>query len=188
MSPISVLAISGSLRRQSYNTALLHAAQELAPEGMRIEIADISEFPLFNDDVRLVGYPPLVQALRERVVAADALLLGCPEYNYTISGVLKNCIDWISRPPGALFDRKPTAIIGAATGLFGTVRAQAHLRFSLGGLNAQVVNKPEVLVAGSAGKFDAEGKLTDVTARDLLSALLGNLAESVAAQRLLAGK
>lgn len=188
MPPITVLAISGSLRRQSYNTALLHAAQELAPEGMRIEIADISEFPLFNDDVRQLGYPPVVQALRDRLAAADAVLLGCPEYNYSISGVLKNCIDWLSRPPGTLFDRKPAAIVGAATGLFGSVRAQAHLRLSLGGLNPMLVNKPEVLVAGAAGKFDAEGRLTDTTARDLLRDLLGKLADMVALRRLMPGQ
>jgi chromate reductase len=171
----NVLAISGSLRAKSYNTALLTAAQELAPEGMTIAIDNIGDFPLYNDDVRLVAYPPIVEAFRERIAAADALLMACPEYNYSVSGVLKNAIDWASRPPGNLFNEKPVAIVGAATGLFGSIRGQNHLRAILTGLNAAVLHKPEVMVASAASKFDAEGKLTDETARNLIAELLGKL-------------
>ena len=183
MTTINVLALSGSLRRQSFNTALLRAAQEVAPEGMVIDIADLSAIPLYNDDVRVAAYPDAVQALRDRVAAADALLFACPEYNYSVSGVLKNAIDWISRPPHALFDRKPAAIVGAATGLFGTVRGQAHLRQILSGLNADLQHKPEVMVASSATKFDDKQQLTDDTARTLLRDLIGNLGVAVARKR-----
>ena len=97
-SPVRVLGISGSLRKGSFNTAALHAAQELLPEGMMLEIADISQIPLYNDDVRQAGYPPPVQTFREQIAAADALLFATPEYNFSVSGVLKNAIDWGSRP------------------------------------------------------------------------------------------
>ena len=183
MTAINVLALSGSLRRLSFNTALLRAAQELAPEGMEIEIADLSAIPLYNDDVRVAAYPEAVQALRERVAASDALLFACPEFNYSVSGVLKNAIDWVSRPPHALFDRKPAAIVGAATGLFGTVRGQAHLRQILSGLNADLLHKPEVMVASAATKFDDQGQLTDDTARTLLRDLIGNIATAVVRRR-----
>jgi chromate reductase len=171
-----ILAISGSLRRQSFNTGLLRAAVELAPPGMTITITDIGGFPLYDDDVRLEGYPPVVQAFRDQITAADGLLMACPEYNYSVSGVLKNAIDWASRPPGNLFNEKPVAIVGAATGLFGSIRGQNHLRAILAGLNCNVLHKPEVMVASAASKFDAEGKLTDETARKLIGELLVKLA------------
>ena len=173
---LHVLGISGSLRKGSYNTAALRAAQELAPAGMTIEIFDLSEIPLYNDDVRAAGYPPSVQRFRERIAASDALLFATPEFNYSMSGVLKNAIDWGSRPPDQPFNDKPVAIMGASPGVTGTARAQYHLRQSCVFLNMHVVNKPEVLIGGAAGKFDAEGRLTDETTRGFIRDLLIALA------------
>jgi chromate reductase len=173
---LRVLGISGSLRRASYNTAALRAAQALAPAGMAIEIFDLSEIPLYNDDIRAVGYPPSVQRFRERIAAADALLFATPEYNYSMSGVLKNAIDWGSRPPDQPFYDKPVAIMGASPSTTGTARAQYHLRQSCVFLNMHLVNKPEMLIGGAAAKFDAEGRLTDETTRGFIRDLLTALA------------
>ena len=164
----SVLGISGSLRAASFNTGLLRAAQELAPIGMTVEIADITGIPLYNDDVYQNGFPEAVDILRQQVAAADAVILATPEYNFSISGPMKNAIDWISRPPAPqAFDCKPVAIMGAAGGKLGTARAQYHLRQVLVFLNAYVINKPEVMVGGAPGAF-TDGRLTDETARDLI--------------------
>ncbi len=169
---VSILAISGSLRSSSFNTAALRAAVELAPSGMRIELQDIGDLPLYNDDVRAQGFPPPAQRLRERIKAADGLLFSTPEYNYSIPGVLKNAVDWASRPPEQPFDGKPIAILGASPGAVGTARAQYHLRQCFIFLNGHVLNWPEVMIGGAAGKFDAAGKLTDQTTRDFLAAML----------------
>jgi len=165
---VKTLGISGSLRKGSFNTATLRAAAELVPEGMAIEIADIASFPLYNEDVRQAGFPPAVQKLRDQIAAADALLFVTPEYNYSTSGVLKNAIDWASRPPNQPFDGKPIGIMGATASLWGTTRAQYHLRQSCVYLNMFPINKPEVLIAQAGGKFDEQGKLTDQTTRDLI--------------------
>jgi chromate reductase len=169
---VKTLGISGSLRKGSYNTALLRAATELLPEGMTLEIADIAQFPLYNEDVRQAGFPAPVQKLRDQIVAADALLLVTPEYNYSVSGVLKNAIDWASRPPNQPFDGKPVAIMGVTPSLWGTTRAQYHLRQSCVYLNMLPLNKPEVMIAGAQSKFDAELRLADKTTRDLVAQLL----------------
>ena len=169
---VKTLGISGSLRRSSFNSAALRAASELLPEGMTLEIADISQFPLYNEDVRQAGFPPAVQRLRDQIAAADALLFVTPEYNYSVSGVLKNAIDWASRPPNQPFDGKPVGIMGVTPSLWGTTRAQYHLRQSCVYLNMLPVNKPEVLIAGAQSKFDAELRLTDKTTRDLIAQLL----------------
>jgi chromate reductase len=171
-----VLGISGSLRKGSYNTALLAAASELLPECMTLEIFDLSSIPLYNDDVRALGFPKPVKELRARIAVADALLIATPEYNYSIPGVLKNAIDWASRPPDPPLDGKPLAIMGASTGNFGTVRAQMHLRHVCVYCNMFPVNRPEVLVMRAQDKFDANGRLVDETTRgfvrDLLTALV----------------
>ena len=169
---VKTLGISGSLRKGSYNMALLRAAAELLPEGMTLEIADIAQFPLYNEDVRQAGFPAPVQKLRDEIVAADALLFVTPEYNYSVSGVLKNAIDWASRPPNQPFDGKPVAIMGVTPSLWGTTRAQYHLRQSCVYLNMLPLNKPEVLIAGAQSKFDAELRLADKTTRDLVAQLL----------------
>src|SRR5690606_14643975 len=141
---IHVLGISGSLRQHSYNTAALRAAMALAPAGMRIEAADIATIPLYNEDVRDQGWPAPVERLREQVRAADALLFVTPEYNYSVPGVLKNAIDWVSRPPEQPFAGKPAAVMGASPGRLGTARAQYHLRQSMVFLDVRLLNRPEV--------------------------------------------
>jgi len=167
-----IVAISGSLRKGSFNSAALRAAKELAPDGMTIEIADISAVPLYNEDVRAVGFPAVVADLRRRVKEADGVLLASPEYNYSVSGVLKNTIDWISRPPEQPFDGKPIALMGASGGVLGTARAQYHLRQSFIFMNGFVMNRPEVMIGQAQTKFDAEGNLTDKPTRDFLAAML----------------
>jgi chromate reductase len=173
-SSIHVLGISGSLRRGSYNSAALRTARELAPADMRIEIGDISQIPLYNEDVKQQGFPPPVEELRRKVREADGLLIVTPEYNYSIPGVLKNAIDWVSRPPDQPFDGKPIAIMGASPGMLGTGRAQYHLRQCFVFLNGYVLNRPEVLISQAHTKFDAEGKLTDQPTRDFIAALLAS--------------
>src|SRR5246127_526663 len=143
---ITVLGICGSLRAGSYNKAALHVAIELKPPGMTIETADIGSIPLYNEDVRAQGFPPPVEKLRRQIAAADALLFATPEYNYSMPGVLKNAIDWASRPPDQPFAGKPVAIIGASAGMGGTARAQYDLRRSCVFLDMPPVNRPEVLI------------------------------------------
>lgn len=173
---IKVLGLAGSLRRGSYNRMALNAAVELKPADMEIEIFDLAPIPLYNEDVRARGFPPVVEKLREKIRSADALLIATPEYNYSLPGVLKNAIDWASRPPDQPFDDKPVAILGASGGLGGTIRAQYDLRRACVFLNMHPVNKPEVFIAQAQNKFDAAGRLTDETARLLIVQLLVNLA------------
>lgn len=174
---IKVLGIAGSLRKGSYNKLALRAAMELKPAGMEIESFDIAAIPPFNDDVREQGYPPVVQEFREKLRAADALLFVTPEYNYSVPGVLKNAIDWASRPPSQPLDDKPAAIMGASTGRLGTARAQYHLRQIAVFVNMHVLNRPEVMIAGAAKAFDESGRLTDEGARKLIADLLVNLSD-----------
>jgi chromate reductase len=164
------------LRRASFNTAALRAAQELAPPDMRIESADIASIPLYNEDVRQQGYPPPVEELRRRVKEADGVLLVTPEYNYSIPGVPKNAIDWVSRPPEQPFEGKPVAIMGASPSALGTARAQYHLRQCFVFLNGLVMNRPEVMIAQAQNKFDTEGKLIDQPTRDFMVTMLNAFA------------
>ena len=172
---IKVLAICGSLRKGSYNMAALRVAIEQKPAGMSVEVADISQFPLYNEDVRQQGFPPPVQKLREQIAAADALLFACPEYNYSMSGVLKNAIDWASRPPDQPFAGKPCAIMGAAAGMAGGARAQGDLRRSMVFLDMHPINKPEVLIGQAQTKFDESGKLLDEAARGFIRDMMAAL-------------
>ena len=174
---ISVLGICGSLRRGSYNMAALRTAIELKPPGMTIAVADISAFPLYNEDVRAQGFPPVVETFRRQIREADALLFATPEYNYSMPGVLKNAIDWASRPPDQPFAGKPVAIIGASAGMGGTARAQYDLRRSCVFLDMHPLNKPEVLIGQAHTKFDAEGRLTDEAGRNFIRDLLLALAD-----------
>jgi chromate reductase, NAD(P)H dehydrogenase (quinone) len=171
-STLKIVGISGSLRRASFNSAALRAAQELAPPGMTIDIFDISAIQLYNEDVKAQGFPSVVADLRARIKAADGVLLATPEYNYATSGAMKNVIDWVSRPPEQPFDGKPVALIGASAGALGTARAQYNVRQMFIFLNAHIMNRPEVFIGGAASKFDAEGKLTDQATRDFLAAML----------------
>ena len=173
---ITVLGIAGSLRRGSYNTAALRAAQGLAPPDMMLESFDIAPIPLYNEDVRAAGFPPVVEEFRQRIAAADALLFVTPEYNYSVPGVLKNAIDWASRPPDQPFDDKPIALMGASPSTLGTARAQYHLRQTFVFLPVHLLYKPEVMIAAAATKFDAQGNLTDQPTRDIIRQMLQNLA------------
>ena len=177
MSVVKVLGISGSLRKASFNSAALRAARELAPEGVQISLYDSwRAIPPYDDDPRTgSGYPPAVAAFRAAVKAADALLIATPEYNFSVSGVLKNAIDWASRPPEQPFDGKPIAIMGASSGVLGTARAQYDLRKMFVFLNGHVLNKPEVMISQSATRFDAEGRLKDDTTRGLIAQQLAAL-------------
>ena len=169
---INVLAICGSLRTGSYNRAALRTAIELKPPGMTIATADIGAFPLYNEDVRAQGFPPVIDIFRRQIRAADALLFATPEYNYSMSGVLKNAIDWASRPPDQPFAGKPVAIMGAAAGMAGSARAQYDLRRSCVFLDMHPVNRPEVLIGQAHTKFDADGRYTDEVGRGLIRDLL----------------
>ena len=169
---MTVLAICGSLRKASYNMAALRTAIELRPPGMTIEIADISQFPLYNEDVRAQGFPLPVETLRQQIKAADALLFATPEYNYSMSGVLKNAIDWASRPPDQPFAGKPAAIIGAGAGMAGTAHAQGDLRRGFVFLDIHPINRPEVRIGQAHTKFDANGGLTDEAARGFIRDML----------------
>ncbi len=172
---IRVLGVSGSLRRGSFNTAALRAAQELAPAGLAIEAFDIAPIPLYNEDVREKGFPPAVEEFRRRIKEADALLIATPEYNYSVPGVLKNAIDWASRPPDQPFDGKPMAIFGASPAFTGSARAQYHLRQVFIYLNALILNRPEVFITAAHTKFDDQGRLTDDATRKHVRALLEGL-------------
>ncbi|HKZ08935.1 MAG TPA: NADPH-dependent FMN reductase [Methylomirabilota bacterium] len=178
--PIRVLGIAGSLRKGSFNRGLLRAAGEMLPEGMTLDVYELGAIPLYNGDVEAQGVPEPVQDFQRRIEAADALLFATPEYNYSMAGVLKNAIDWASRPSPARatqpFNGKPVAMMGASAGMMGTGRAQYHLRQSCVFLNMLPLNKPEVFVAAAQTKFDASGKLVDETARTLIRQLLDALA------------
>lgn len=167
-----IVGIPGSLRKASFNRGLLEAAQGTAPIGTQIEIVGLDDIPLYNGDVEAAGVPEPVQQLAEKISGADAILIACPEYNYSIPGVLKNAIDWTSR--GSVknpWRQKPVGLIGASGGQFGTVRAQAHLRQVLGSMiEAYVMVKPEYYVNSASHKFDADGNLEDEDARARLEA------------------
>ena len=175
-STLTMLGIAGSLRRSSYNRGLIRAAIEVAPEGTRVTTFELAEIPLFNADLEAEGDPPAVADFKLAIAAADALLIATPEYNHCVPGVLKNAIDWASRPARrSVLTGKPVAIMGASNGRGGTARAQAHLRDGLAYTNGLVLPLPEVLVGLAGEKFDVDGNLTDAETkqevRDLLVAL-----------------
>lgn len=175
---VKVLGLSGSLRKGSYNSAALRAAAALAPDGMTVEIFDrVGELPLYDEDVRQQGFPPAAEALRSQIRAADALLFATPEYNYSVSGVLKNAIDWASRPPEQPFQGKPIALLGASGGVLGTARAQYHLRQCFIFLDGRILNRPEVFIGQAQNKFDADGRLTDEGTRKIMGDMLQALAD-----------
>lgn len=174
-----VVGICGSLRKESLNRMLLLNASKLLPNEYRFTLADISQIPLFNQDLE-TQLPQSVIDLARLAESADAFLISTPEYNYSVPGVLKNVLDWLSRQSsGAPLALKPVAIMGATPGLFGTARAQTHLRDILFGVNMVPVNRPEVLVPQAHTKFDANGKLTDDTTRNFLQQLIDALVASI---------
>ncbi len=171
--PVRILGLAGSLRRASHNRGLIAAAAELAPSVEAIvESADLRGIPFYDGDVEAAGFPPEVSRLKEAVRSADALLIATPEYNHSYSGMLKNALEWVSRPMKETpFRGKPVAVLGAG-GVHGTSRAQYHLRQVLHAVDAHTLNLPEVMVARSWEKFDAEGRLTDEVTREQVRALL----------------
>jgi chromate reductase len=172
---IKILGFAGSLRKGSFNKALLRAALELVPPDASIETFDLEGIPGFNQDLEMEP-PHKIKEFKAKIRASDALLIATPEYNYSIPGVLKNAIDWASRPYGdSAFNGKPVAIMGASIGMIGTARAQYHLRQCFVFLDMYPVNMPEVMVPFAQEKVDKEGNLTDPAARDLIQKLLVNL-------------
>jgi chromate reductase, NAD(P)H dehydrogenase (quinone) len=176
---IRVLAMSGSQRCDSYNTALLRATQDLALPAMAIEIYDLAPLPMYNDDLRNTGYPPPVAHLRESIRIADALLIASPEYNRSVPALLKNAIDWASRRPDQPFKDKPIAIMGVSNGALGAAFANYHLRQIFVYLDARVLNGPEVMIGNAKMKFDAANRLTDEPTRTFVADHLRKLASLV---------
>lgn len=173
--PIHILGIAGSLRRASYNRAALRAATKLVPEGAVLEIFELDGIPLFNQDEDQ-NPPEKVVELKRKVREADAILFVTPEYNYSVPGVLKNAIDWASRPYGdSAWNGKPAAIVGATVGALGTARAQYHLRQIMVFLNMFPINQPEVMIGNATSRFDQEGNLTDEATQEFIRQLLQNL-------------
>ncbi|MGC1404944.1 MAG: NAD(P)H-dependent oxidoreductase [Thermodesulfobacteriota bacterium] len=172
---ISILGIAGSLRKNSFNKALLRVAAELVPEGAGLEVFDLDGIPPFNQD--LESQPPdRVKEFKKKIKAADAILIVTPEYNYSIPGVLKNAIDSASRPYGDnAWNGKPVAVMGASIGMLGTARAQYHLRQSFVFLNMISINLPEVMVPFVDQKIDQNGRLTDDKTREKIRELLAAL-------------
>lgn len=178
-----ILGFAGSLRAGSYNRALLRAAAEEAPEGMTIEIFDLAPIPLYNQDVEDEGDPEPVANFKEAIARSDGVLIATPEYQFGMSGVLKNALDWASRPPrNSVMEGKPVAMMGASPSPVGTARAHLQLRQTLNYLQADMVIRPEVLVAHAREKFDEEGRFTDETGRKFMGELLEALARKVAAR------
>lgn len=171
--PTRVLAFAGSLRRRSFNRALIEAARELAPTGMEIEPIEIGGLPFYDADVEAEGDPAPVAAYKQAIAAADGVLIATPEYNDGIPGVLTNALDWGSRLPGrSPLAGKPVALMGASPSQVGTARAQLHLRQVLGHIQARLLPPPELLVARAHERFDAELRLTDETTRRVMADLL----------------
>ena len=172
---VNILGFAGSLRKGSYNKALLRAALELAPKGAGLEIFDLEGIPLFNED--LENQPSeKVKEFKAKIRAADAILIATPEYNYSIPGVLKNAIDCASRPYGDnAFEHKPVAIMGASIGMAGSARAQYHLRQCFVFLTCFALNQPEVMVPFAQEKIDKDGKVTDQETREKIRELLESL-------------
>lgn len=173
MDKIKVVGIVGSVRKESYNRKLLQAAVELAPESMDLELLEITDIPIFNEDILDSGAPESVLVFKEKIGIADAFLLATPEYNWAVPGPLKNAIDWASRPIATSpLQGKPAAIMGASTGPFGTVRVQLQWRQIFAYTNTYLLPQPQVVVNFAEQKFDANGKLTDEATRTQVSNLL----------------
>lgn len=175
--PIRILGVAGSLRRQSYNRALLRAAEEVAPDGVSIEAFDLAPVPLYDGDVEAAGDPDGVAAFKAAIRAADGVLFVTPEYNHGVPGVMKNAVDWASRPArDAALSGKPVGIIGASPGMTGSARGQSQLRQAFEFTNSYCLPQPEILVFRAHEKFDADGRLTDETTRQHLARYVAALA------------
>lgn len=170
---VQVLAFAGSLRKKSFNKALLRAAREMSPAGMQIKLFDVNQVPLYNADVEAAGDPEGVKTFKDAIDAADALLISTPEYNHGVAGVTKNAIDWASRPARkSVLEGKPLGIIGASAGMTGSARGQSQLRQAFEFTNSYCMPQPEILVPRAQEKFDDTGQLTDQKTRELLASYL----------------
>jgi chromate reductase, NAD(P)H dehydrogenase (quinone) len=167
--PIKLVAFCGSLRKASFNRMALQAFTERAPAGTTVETIEI-DWPLYDADIQAQGFPDKVQAAHKAMLAADGIVFASPEYNYSISGVLKNAIDWLSRTTPQPFAGKPMAVFGASGGPLGTARSQYHLRQMMIFLDGRMINKPEVMIGAAPSKF-ADGKFTDEVGSKLLTEL-----------------
>jgi chromate reductase len=176
---VRILGMAGSLRKASYNRGALRAAQQLCPEGARIEIIELDGIPGFSQDEEQKP-PAKVVELKRRIREADAILFATPEYNYGLPGVLKNAVDWASRPYGDnAWDGKPCALMSAAMSMGGGVRAQYQLRQCFVFLNMEAVVQPEVAINNVGERFDEQGNLKDETSKKLIAKLLQNLVQKV---------
>ena len=178
---VALLGISGSLRKSSLNRYLLDAVRDALPAIARMSIFEDLDFPIFNDD--LVDPPGVVQ-LKAAIAQADGVVFATPEYNYSIPGGLKNALDWVSRPPDRSPMRgKPIGIVGAASGMSGTIRAQTHLRQMLLYSDSPCMSQPEVLIPRAHERFDAQGRLTDPSTRTLIERFAAAMVEFVKRHR-----
>jgi chromate reductase len=177
----NVVAFAGSLRRASYNRALLRAATELAPPALRIMVHELDDIPFYNEDMEAGGVPPSVGQLRDAIRTADGLLIAAPEYNYGVPGVLKNTIDWLSRPPRhSALSGQVAAVMGASRGITGTARSQLQLRQAFVFTDTYALLQPEVLVGQAHDKFDADGRLVHQATRDVLAIFLQRFTDLIA--------
>lgn len=176
---LKILGFAGSLRKGSYNKMALNVAAKVAPDNAELEVFDLEGIPPFNQDLER-SPPPVVKDFKRKIREADAILIVTPEYNYSFPGVLKNAIDWASRPYGDnSFEDKPVAVMGASIGALGTARAQYHLRQTFVFLNMHPLNRPEVMIARASEKFDESGNLKDEDTRERIRDLLKALVELV---------
>ena len=184
MTQLRLLGFAGSLRKGSLNRSALRAATELAPQGTTIETYDLDDIPLYNGDLDVDGGPPPVRDFKERITKVDGLLIVTPEYNYSIPGVLKNALDWASRPAyESPLAHKPVAFFGASMSPIGTARAQSQLKHVLLGTLSEVFPYPEVLVGAAHKKFDESGIVTDPTTGQFIGKLLGAYSDWLASRR-----
>ena len=177
----NVVGFAGSLRRGSYNRALLRAATELAPSALHIVMHELDGIPLYNGDLEAASAPSSVVELRDAIRTAEGLLIATPEYNHGVPGVLKNTIDWLSRPPrDSVLNGKVAAVMGASPGMTGTARGQSQLRQAFVFTNTHALLQPEVLVGHAHEKFDADGRLVHQATRDVLATFLERFADLLA--------
>ena len=182
--PIKILGIAGSLRAASYNRGALRAAQKLMPAGATLEVFELAGIPVYNQDEER-NPPAKVVDFKARIRAADGILISTAEYNYSIPGMLKNAIDWASRPYGdSAWSGKPVAVMSASVGQFGGMRAQYHLRQCFVFLNMDAVLQPEVAIANASQRFDEQGNLTDDTSKQLIGKLLQALVQKAQATKM----
>lgn len=176
---IKILGIAGSIREGSYNLLLLKATKLLLNENIDMEIFDLKNIPMYNVDIE-DQLPDVVKQFKRKIVEADIVLIATPEYNYSISGVLKNALDWASRPKGQnSFEAKPVGIMGVSGGSLGTSRAQYHLRQIGVALDMRILNRPEIMVASGGKKFADDGTLNDEMTKDMIRSMINNLVKMI---------